>query len=215
MKVLDLFCGGKSMKKPCEEIGFEYYSIDIEKNNAPDLLADIGKLNKNDINFIPDIIWASPPCTCFSVASIGKHWNKDRTPKSENAKKALILLSHTIELIEELKPIYYFIENPRGMMRKLPMMSIFPIRNTVTYCQYGDKRMKPTDIWTNCFSWKPKPPCKNGDSCHVSAPRGSRTGTQGMSLIEKWHIPHDLLYEILRACIEPEQKIIYQERLFR
>lgn len=27
-------------------------------------------------------------------------------------------------------------------MRSLP-------RYTVTYCQYGDNRMKPTDIWTN------------------------------------------------------------------
>lgn len=53
-------------------------------------------------------------------------------------------------------------------------------RYTVTYCQYGDTRMKPTDIWTNHPDPRFKPMCKNGDSCHVPAPRGSKTGTQGL-----------------------------------
>lgn len=54
------------------------------------------------------------------------------------------------------------------------------VRHTISYCQYGDNRMKPTDIWTNDLKWIPKPPCKNGDKCHISAPRGSITGTQGL-----------------------------------
>jgi len=53
-------------------------------------------------------------------------------------------------------------------------------RYTVTYCQYGDERMKPTDIWTNHPNPNFKPPCKNGAPCHTPAPRGSRTGTQGI-----------------------------------
>ena len=61
-------------------------------------------------------------------------------------------------------------------MRKMECMQDLP-RYTVTYCQYGDTRMKPTDIWTNHPNPKFKPPCKNGDKCHVAAPRGSRTGT--------------------------------------
>lgn len=46
-------------------------------------------------------------------------------------------------------------------------------RYTITYCQYGDTRMKPTDIWTNHPNPSFKPPCSNGDSCHKPAPRGS------------------------------------------
>ena len=57
---------------------------------------------------------------------------------------------------------------------------LFLPRYTVTYCQYGDKRMKPTDIWTNHPNPKFKPMCKNGDPCHEKAPRGSRSGTQGI-----------------------------------
>ena len=52
-----------------------------------------------------------------------------------------------LKLIEELQPKYYFIENPRGGMRKMEWMKGLP-RYTVTYCEYGDNRMKPTDIWT-------------------------------------------------------------------
>ena len=64
-------------------------------------------------------------------------------------------------------------------VRKMNFMKNLP-RYTVTYCQYGDTRMKPTDIWTNHPNPKFKPICKNGDGCHISAPRGSRTGTQGL-----------------------------------
>lgn len=41
-------------------------------------------------------------------------------------------------------------------------------------------RMKPTDLWTNNFNWIPRSMCKNGDPCHEKAPRGSKTGTQGI-----------------------------------
>ena len=79
-------------------------------------------------------------------------------------------------------------------------MQHLPIRNTVTYCQYGDERMKPTDIWTNNDLWIPRPMCKNGDSCHVAAPRGSKTGTQGRKgAFERSRIPEDLCFEVLTA----------------
>ena len=35
-------------------------------------------------------------------------------------------------------------------------------RKTVTYCKYGDMRMKPTDIWTNDITWIPRKECKKG-----------------------------------------------------
>lgn len=119
-------------------------------------------------------------CEKFSVAAIGKHWHKGTNdPKTEETKEALRLLEHTVQLIKDLDPKYYFIENPRGKMRKVDVMQDLP-RYTVSYCQYGDTRMKPTDLWTNHPEPKFKPACKNGDPCHVAAPRGSQTGTQGI-----------------------------------
>jgi hypothetical protein len=55
-------------------------------------------------------------------------------------------------------------------------------RHTVTYCSYGDTRMKPTDIWTNHPNPNFKQMCFNGNKeCHhEAAPRGSKTGTQGL-----------------------------------
>ena len=83
----------------------------------------------------------------------------------------------------------------------MPFMDKFK-RNTVTYCQYGDERMKPTDIWTNSDVWVPRPMCKNGSPCHVAAPRGSKTGTQGRSnAYERSKIPEDLCREILKSCL--------------
>lgn len=76
-------------------------------------------------------------------------------------------------------------------------------RHTVTYCQYGDTRMKPTDIFTNHPDPKFKPACKNGDKCHEPAPRGSRTGTQGRkgSVIRSL-IPQELCDHIVEICEE-------------
>jgi hypothetical protein len=73
-------------------------------------------------------------------------------------------------------------------------------RRTVTYCQYGDDRMKPTDIWGDVPNWHAKDPCKNGDDCHVAAPRGSTTGTQGLKNAKlRSMIPYSLGQEILEA----------------
>ncbi len=76
-------------------------------------------------------------------------------------------------------------------------------RYTVTYCQYGDKRMKPTDIWTNHPDPQFKPPRHNGDPCHESAPRGAKTGTQGIKgSKDRARIPYDLCRHIVKICEE-------------
>ena len=154
------------------------------------------------------MIWASPPCTTFSVASIGKHWDMNRRPKTQDALMGLQILKKTIGIIEhymQLNPnLIWYIENPRGMMRKIDVWGeILHIRNTVTYCQYGDTRMKPTDIWTNNYQWQPRPACQNGMSCHISAPRGSRTGTQGLKgSYNRSQIPYELCKEIVLNSVK-------------
>ena len=102
----------------------------------------------------------------------------------------------------------FYIENPRGMMRKMPFMKDFE-RATVFYCRYGDNRMKPTDIWSNNIysmynknGWQPRKICwNNNKKCHhESAPRGSKTGTQGRDgSYNRSKIPHELCIEILKS----------------
>ena len=208
MKVLELFAGSRSIGKAAESLGYKVYSTDLNDFEGIDYPIDILDFDTTKVPFKPDIIWASPPCTYFSVASISKHWNKDHTPKTEQAIFGVKVVSKTIQIIKELNPKYWYMENPRGKLRKLDIVKGLP-RTTVWYCTYGDKRAKPTDIWTNNLrsvfnpdGWQPRPECFNGNkNCHhESAPRGSRTGTQGLKgNYERSKIPNELCLEILKA----------------
>lgn len=209
MKVLELFAGTRSIGKAFETKGHEVFSVewDMSFDNI-DLCEDINKITAEDIlqKFgKPDVIWASPDCSTFSIAAISHHRRKNietgnLDPVSDYAKFCDEVDQHVLQLIKDLQPRFYFIENPRGGMRKMTWMQGFP-RYTVTYCQYGDKRMKPTDIWTNHPDPQFKPPCKNGDTCHESAPRGSKTGTQGLkNSKERGVIPEALCQHIVDIC---------------
>ena len=86
MNVLELFAGSRSVGKAAESLGYNVFSSDINEFEGIDYAVDILEFDINKVPFTPDIIWALPPCTYFSVASIGKHWNKDHTPKTKQAK---------------------------------------------------------------------------------------------------------------------------------
>lgn len=209
MKVLELFAGTRSISKAFEARGHSTYTVEWSRDfENISLYADIGELSVKDIitlcDGIPDVIWASPDCTSYSVAGIYHHRRQDESgkliPISDYAKFCDKVNMHVLDLIAELKPKYYFIENPRGALRKMDFMKDLK-RYTVTYCQYGDERMKPTDIWTNHPAPNFKPPCKNGAPCHVSAPRGARTGTQGLKgSRERAIIPKMLCEHIVDIC---------------
>jgi len=207
-KLLELFAGSRSIGNAAESLGYEVFSSDINNFKGIDYVVDILNFDTNKVPFKPDIIWASPPCTYFSVASIGKHWNEDHTPKSKNALIGVSYVNKTLEIIKTLKPNKWYLENPRGKLRKLQVVKGLP-RTTVWYCTYGDKRAKPTDIWSNnIFSlfnvngWRPRPECFNGNqNCHHEfAPRGSQTGTQGLKgNYDRSKIPNELCFEILKS----------------
>ena len=188
MRVLELFAGTRSIGKAFERAGHEVYSIEWDKNfENIDWYEDIGKITAQDIieRFgKPDIIWASPDCSSFSIAAISHHRKKNPEtgnldPVSDYAKFCDKVDQNVLKLIKDLNPTYYWIENPVGGLRKMTWMQDIPYRYTTTYCQWGEKRMKPTDLFTN-YPNAYFPRCKNGDPCHESAPRGSKTGTQGL-----------------------------------
>lgn len=212
MIVLELFAGTRSISKAFEKAGHKTYSIEWDKDfENIDIYDDINNITANDIiklcGKVPDVIWASPDCTTYSISAISHHRKKnDETGNldaiSDYAKFCDKTNKHVLDLIQELKPKLYFIENPRGGLRKMDFMKGL-YRYTVTYCQYGDKRMKPTDIWTNYPKPKFKPICHNGDNCHEKAPRGSKTGTQGLkNAKERSVIPNQLCEYIVKICEE-------------
>ena len=197
MKILELYAGSRSIGKVAELRGHELYSVDIKDFNGIDLVQDIEFLRSEQIPFKPDMIWASPPCTTYSIAAISHHRPTGK-PKSAFAEKSDRLILNTLKIIQHFNCLYY-IENPRGMLRKMEFMQGIP-RTTITYCSYGDKRMKPTDIWTNHLDPQFKEKCFNGnpDCHHQRAPRGSKTGTQGKAgNLERSMIPKELCQHIV------------------
>lgn len=211
MIVLDLFAGTRSISRSFEARGHKAYSVEWCKDfENISLYEDINNLTPSKIIELchgkPNVIWASPDCTTYSVAGISHHRkqepNGNLAPISDYAKFCDKTNIHLINLIKEIKPDLFFIENPRGGMRKMSFMAGLP-RYTVTYCQYGDSRRKPTDIWTNHPHPNFKPMCHNGDTCHTPAPRGSKTGTQGLKTArDRSIIPVELCGHIVDICEE-------------
>lgn len=209
MLIFDFFAGTGSSTRAFRDAGHTVITFELDPSFEATETIDILELDAISLYKKygrPDFIWASPPCTAFSVASIGHHWNLDGTPKTEEASFNQTLVWKTRTLISGLNPrLGYLIENPRGMLRKLPPVQGL-YRYGVTYCQYGDSRMKPTDLWGTVPGWTPREMCKNGGDCHESAPRGSRTGTQGLkNAAIRSMVPYELGSEIL-AALEKEER---------
>ena len=205
IRILEIFAGSKSFSNVANSKGFKTFSVDWNPFKGIDLVADVENLKIDDFPFVPDVVWASPDCTTYSIASCSTHRSKTIEPKTEYAQKCDQVNKHLIGLINEWLKInsdmIFFIENPRGMLRKMPFMQEFK-RQTIWYCQYGDNRAKPTDIWTNCNTWIPRPACHNGNkNCHHQpSPRGSKNGTQGLAkFYERSKIPKQLCEEILNV----------------
>jgi hypothetical protein len=212
-KLLELCSGTRSASKVWESMGGSAVSVDSNPNLTASWTIDILSWSKRAwIVFLDregpfDFVWASPDCKCFSIANgrqFEANWGKfagSFIPQSEEAKLACELVKRCIWIAETnrlmwLKPWgYWLVENPRGLLRKMNWMKRHQ-RDLVTYCQYGDTRMKPTDLW-GIFprTWNPKS-CKNGSPCHEGAPRGSTGGTIGLTYEDRIKIPALLFTEL-------------------
>ena len=215
LKVLELFAGSRSFSTVAETYGFKTYTTDFQSFDKIDQVCDIFNFDVDRVPYIPDFIWASPPCTTFSVASIGTHWtggHRAYIPKTKEAEIGKKIVEKTVAIINHFKSknpnLKWIIENPRGVLRKLDQIDVEP--KTAWYCQYGDTRAKPTDLFFN-FEWEPKR-CKNNrhpeqctlfETCkHELAPRGSKTGTQGLSNdFERSKVPSELCKDIIETVI--------------
>lgn len=205
MIIYDFFAGTGSATKAFEDAGHKVIKVELDEyfeaderdilTLTPDYL--ITKYGQ------PDFIWASPPCQKFSVASLWKYWAKEgnkSVPKHPAVYEAIDLIKHTLKLMQDLNPSKgWIMENPRGMLRKQDFMQEYH-RWTISYCQYGDTRMKPTDLW-GTINWTPRPLCYPGAPCHESSPAGTNAGGTGKLRNARLRsmIPHELGEEIMQV----------------
>lgn len=204
-ETVELFSGMKSFSNYAEKCGFKTFTVDIEKKFNPslcvDLLKPFPKILEEKLK-TADIIWMSPPCQTFSMAAGYKHWTSDRRPKTTDAVAGymcLMICKEMADFCEEHNKIF-FIENPVARARWfLPK----EWRRTVWYCQYGDERAKPTDIWTNLKGWGGRMCKNNNPECnHIRSPRGTQSGTQGQKNAIVRSIIPEKLFEELFSMVE-------------
>lgn len=197
LTVLDPFVGLGGAMSAFRERGHDVITIDRDECFQPTICKDLFdvKLSELQEHGPYDLIWGSFPCPTFSMMAVSTNWQTDggpypgilpsesgreHRPKRGACYRNIALVEWTVELIRQLEPRAFILENPSGMAKLLEVLDEYE-RRRVTYCQYGLPYQKPTDLWGGF----PPPldlrePCGRGDKCHESAPRGSEQGLQGV-----------------------------------
>jgi hypothetical protein len=196
--VLDLFCGKKSVKEICDKLNYDYIGLDIDKKFNPNICIDFLDWDYKSIK--PNILWGSPDCSCYSLASGYTHFDINHNPKTEKCKKSLLVIEKLKECInyylDNIPNFIYYIENPTARLSWF--INEYP-RYDVSYCKYGLDRMKPTTIWTNKTNFIPKKCKRSNPNCnHIKAPRGSKLGTEGLKKEDRYKIPIKLLEDLFK-----------------
>jgi hypothetical protein len=204
MILLELFSGTGSWGKIFKKHGFEVISIDIEEKFNPSIVADVLTLDYKKTLPVPDLILASPPCNSFSrlaVSSFQRDWYSLK-PLTEASKLGEKLLYKTLEIIKYFisknPSLLFVIENPKAMMRRMPIINKFP-KETTLYCLYGFKWKKPTDFFNNFPKGlglkDPEQECKVKTFNVANAP-----------LIQRYMIPSGIVKQIYQAFKDQYKK---------
>jgi hypothetical protein len=165
-RLLELFCGTKSVGKVFESAGYEVVSLDYESRFNATHIEDI--LTWDYTQYPPDyfnVIWASPDCTTWSLATGGIYRIKSEiygrgNKYQEGATLGNNMILRVIEILKYFKAGAWFIENPRGLLVHFPPFKDFLKEvngnNTlVYYANYNNWGFpKPTHIWSNLPLWE-------------------------------------------------------------
>lgn len=83
VKVLELFAGTRSISRAFEARGHQTFSVEWDRDfQNIDFYADVLTVTPEMIleRFgRPDVIWASPDCTTYSIAAISHHRKREQS----------------------------------------------------------------------------------------------------------------------------------------
>ena len=210
MKFLNLFSGTGSVSTPWREAGHTVFDVDVDPTFGADYVGDILQWDYTALDFIPDVIWSSPPCDQYSRAR-----TRARTPR--NLALADRLVAKALEIIfyfvEKNPDLIWFLENGQSSLlwgREVARPLILGCFVDLDYCQYGKLYRKRTRIaHSSNLMWKPRELC-NPRTCHAcvggkhlkSAQRGPCKGKHNdvCTLDELHALPSELWTEILEVC---------------
>jgi C-5 cytosine-specific DNA methylase len=104
LRMLDLCAGMGGASKAMRARSWEVVAIDVDSRARPDVAADVRALPLRAAHW--DLIWVSPPCTDFSRFGMGLP-----AVVARRVEPDLSIALHVRQLIEELKPTWWIVEN--------------------------------------------------------------------------------------------------------
>ena len=197
MRLLELFSGTGSVGRVFRACAWEVVSLDLDARSGADIITNI--LDWDFTQFPDDhfdCIWASPPCTEYSIAR-----TTARTPR--NLELADAIVQRTLEIMSYFGCAYWM-ENPAtGLLASRPVVRDLVEPYIVSYCMFGRPFRKNTYLWTNV----PFRDIKCDRACgayadgrhEAAAQRGNTRGQPGWSLSALHAIPEGLVQEVEAA----------------
>ena len=194
MRLLELFSGTGSIGRAFEAQGWEVISLDI----LPPATIITNILDWDFREYPPghfDFIWASPPCTEYSIA-------RTRATRPRDFELADSLVAKALDIIEYFEPFLWLLENPTtGYLKHRPIIAGIPVQD-VTYCRYGYSYRKLTRLW-GMFPFVLRPICTKKDPCHNMVD-GRHTSVaqrgENNNLAQLYSIPPELCLHIARMA---------------
>lgn len=215
MKIVELFSGTKSVSRAMLKLwpDADVTSVDISPEYQPDVCTDIRTWNFYEAleHGEIDVLWASPPCTNYSLANKGQ---RDLDTADECVQAVW-------RIIDFLQPRMWVIENPAtGLLQKREFMRVYtPYKRMTTYCHFSTKYRKATCLWTNLSVDLPvcnkETPCdhfrRHGYHCETAQKGPSKLSgglwARGHPTSELWTVPEALVHKLCKASGIPTGEV--------
>jgi len=158
---VELFSGPeKPFSNIASFLGYRTTTFDPNPDYQADVVAAAADADPTRFPSTPIMVWMAPPSEGFADKS---GWDSSNfAPITESATFAEEHLSQCLNLANQMKAKWWFLETPKSYLRQLPLMRGFnrgyPSRNRYTFKpkEWGGAGTKEIDVYTNAFWWTPR-----------------------------------------------------------